>query len=71
MPSEASIYRCLKRHNLIELRRRRKRRDEFRPWERDRPIQLWQMDVMGGVLLDDGTDVKVVTTAASASRLDW
>lgn len=29
-PSRSSIYRCLKGHGLIELRRRRKRRDEFR-----------------------------------------
>jgi transposase len=48
VPSCSSIYRCLKRHNLIELRRRRKRRDEFRRWERDRPMELWQMDVMTG-----------------------
>jgi transposase len=54
LPGRSSIYRCLKRHNLIELRRRKKRRDEFRRWERDRPMQLWQMDVMSGVLLDDG-----------------
>lgn len=51
MPSRSSIYRCLKRHGLIELRRRKKRRDEFRRWERERPMQLWQLDVMGGVLL--------------------
>jgi len=68
MPSVASIYRCLKRHNLIELRRRKKRRDEFRRWERDRPMQLWQMDVMGGVLLDDGTDLKIVTGVDDHSR---
>ena len=46
---------------MIELRRRRKRRDEFRRWERDRPMQLWQLDVMGGVQLDDGTELEVVT----------
>jgi hypothetical protein len=40
------VYRCLKRHNLIELRRSKKRRDAFRRSERDRPMQLWQMDVM-------------------------
>jgi transposase InsO family protein len=68
LPSRSSIYRCLKRHNLIELRRRKKRRDEFRRWERDRPMQLWQMDVMGGVLLDDGTDLKVVTGIDDHSR---
>jgi transposase InsO family protein len=68
VPSRSAIYRCLKRHQLIELRRRRKRRDEFRRWERDRPMQLWQMDVMGGVMLDDGSDLKVVTGVDDHSR---
>ena len=68
VPSCSSIYRCLKRHHLIELRRRRKRRDEFRRWERDRPMQLWQMDVMGGVFLADGTELKVVTGIDDHSR---
>ena len=72
-PSRSSIYRCLKRHQLIELRRRRrKRREEFRRWERERPMELWQMDVMAGVLLDDGSRAQAghrrsTTTAASAS----
>ena len=68
LPGRSSIYRCLKRHNLVELRRRKKRRDEFRRWERDRPMQLWQMDVMGGVMLDDGTDLKIVTGIDDHSR---
>ncbi len=67
-PSRSSIYRCLRRHGLIELRRRRKRREEYRRWERDRPMQLWQMDVMGGVLLEDGTELKVVTGIDDHSR---
>jgi hypothetical protein len=46
---------------LIELRRRRRRRDEFRRWQRERPMQLWQMDVMGGVALEDDSELKVVT----------
>jgi transposase InsO family protein len=68
VPGRSSIYRCLKRHGLIELRRRRKRRDEFRRWERERPMQLWQMDVMGGVELEDGTELKVVTGVDDHSR---
>jgi transposase InsO family protein len=68
VPSRSSIYRCLKRHALIELRRRRKRREEFRRWQRDRPMQLWQMDVMGGVLLQDDTELKVVTGVDDHSR---
>ena len=68
VPGRSSIYRCLKRHALIELRRRRKRRSEFRRFERDRPMQLWQMDVMGGVQLQDGTELKVVTGIDDHSR---
>lgn len=33
VPSRSAIYRCLRRHQLIELRRRRKRREEFRRWK--------------------------------------
>jgi transposase InsO family protein len=68
IPGRSSIYRCLRRHGLIELRRRRRRRDEFRRWERERPMQLWQMDVMGGVDLDDGTELKIVTGVDDHSR---
>jgi transposase InsO family protein len=68
VPGRSSIYRCLRRHGLIELRRRRKRRDEFRRFERERPMQLWQMDVMGGVELEDGTELKVVTGVDDHSR---
>ena len=68
VPSRSAVYRCLRRHGLIELRRRRKRREEFRRWERERPMQLWQMDVMGGVMLDDDTELKVVTGVDDHSR---
>ena len=33
----------------------------FKGWERGRPVGLWQMDVVGGVLLEDGTECKVLT----------
>ncbi len=68
VPSRSAIYRCLVRHRLIELRRRRKRREEFRRWERERPMELWQMDVMSGVLLADGTELKLVTGLDDHSR---
>jgi hypothetical protein len=61
VPSRSSIYWCLKRHGLIDLRRRRKCREDFGRWERDRLMQLWQIDVMGGVMLEDGAELKVVT----------
>ena len=31
-------------------------------------MQLWQMDVVGGVLLDDGTELKVLTGVDDHSR---
>jgi transposase InsO family protein len=67
-PSRSSIYRCLVRHQLIELRRRRKRREEFRRWERERPMDLWQMDVMAGVPLEGGAELKLVTGIDDHSR---
>ena len=33
----------------------------YKRWERGRPMELWQLDVVGGVLLADGTECKVVT----------
>ena len=61
VPSRSGIYRCRKRHGLIDLQRRRKRREDVGRWERDRLMQLWQIEVMGGVMLEDGAELKVVT----------
>jgi transposase InsO family protein len=69
MPSRSSVYRCLKRHSLIELRPSKRGRNDFRRWERKRPMELWQMDVMGGVFLEDGSELKVVTGIDDHSRL--
>ena len=66
---------CIKRHGLVELRQRQKRRDEFHRWERDRPMQLWQMDVMGGVRWTTAPSSRwspgSMTTAASAWPPAW
>ena len=52
VPSLSAIYRSLVRHRLIEPKERRKRVPTYKRWERGRPMELWQMDVVGGVLLD-------------------
>jgi transposase InsO family protein len=67
-PSRSSIYRCLVRHRLIDPKPRRRRTAEYKRWERSRPMELWQMDVMGGVLVDDGTECKVITGVDDHSR---
>ncbi len=68
VPSRAAIGRALARLGLIRAGRRRGRRREYRRWERGRPMELWQLDVMGGVLLDGGGELKAVTAIDDHSR---
>ena len=67
-PSRASVYRALRRNHLIETNRRRQRKRAFRRFQRARPMELWQLDVTGGVLLHDGSELKVVTGVDDHSR---
>jgi transposase InsO family protein len=68
LPGRSSVYRALVRHGLVEARKRRRRREDYRRWERGRAMELWQMDVMGRVHLADGVEVKVVTGLDDHSR---
>jgi transposase InsO family protein len=68
LPGRSAVYRALVRHGLVEARRRRRRREDYRRWERPRAMDLWQMDVMGRVFLADGTEVKIVTGIDDHSR---
>ena len=55
VPSESAVYRALVRLNLIDPPARRRRDRKWKRWERGAPMELWQMDVVGGFLLADGT----------------
>lgn len=73
VPSRMTVYRILVRHGLIEPGVRRRKRSEYKRWQRDRPMQLWQMDIVGGVMLVDPvtgelTEAKVVTGVDDHSR---
>ncbi|MEV4418009.1 IS481 family transposase [Catellatospora sp. NPDC049609] len=67
-PSRATVYRILRRNNLVPAVPRKRRREDYRRWERSEPMELWQMDIVGGVLLTDGTEAKVVTGVDDHSR---
>jgi transposase InsO family protein len=67
-PSRSAIYRCLVRHHLIQPKPRRRRRDDYKRWERSRAMELWQVDVLGGVQLTNGIAVSVVTGIDDHSR---
>ena len=67
-PSRSAIYRCLVRHRLIDPKKRRRRREDYKRWERARSMELWQIDVMGSVFLTSGIGVSVVTGIDDHSR---
>jgi transposase InsO family protein len=66
--SKSAVYRCLLRAGLIEPDSRRRRRREWKRWERGVPNELWQMDVVGGFLLSDGSQAKALTGIDDHSR---
>jgi transposase InsO family protein len=68
LPGRSAVYRALVRHGLVQVRRRRRRREDYRRWERPRAMDLWQMDVMGRVFLAGGAEVKIVTGIDDHSR---
>jgi len=68
LPSHSGLYRALVRHHRIEPKETRKRLPTYKRWERGRPNELWQMDIVGGILLDDGTECKVLTGVDDHSR---
>jgi Homeodomain-like domain len=68
VPGRTSIYRALVRNGLVVSGRRKRRRADYRRWERARPMELWQMDVVGGFHLADGTELKAVSGIDDSSR---
>jgi len=67
-PSKSSVYRCLVRAGVIESDKRHRRKEIWKRWERGGPMELWQMDVVGGFLLADGTSAKALTGIDDHSR---
>ncbi len=68
VPSESAVYRCLVRFGVIEPAARRRRDQTWKRWERSAPNELWQMDVVGGFLIADGTTAKALTGIDDHSR---
>jgi transposase InsO family protein len=68
VPSRMSAYRALVRHGLIAPGARKRRKDIYQRWEREAPMALWQIDIMGGAFLADGTEAKIVTGVDDHSR---
>jgi transposase InsO family protein len=68
LPSESAVYRSLVRAGVIEPRRRQRRQERFKRWERAAPMDLWQLDLVGGFHLADGSTAKALTGIDDHSR---
>jgi transposase InsO family protein len=69
-PSRSTVARILLRNGLVEPRTRRRKRSDYIRWERAEPMALWQLDIVGGLMLVDGTECKIVTGVDDCSRFN-
>ena len=63
------MYRALVRAEMIDPNLRDRRSRKWKRWERAAPMELWQMDVVGGFALADGTSAKALTGIDDHSRM--
>ena len=68
LPGRTSVERCLVRHGLVTPQARKRKRADYKRWERSRSMELWQMDIVGGVRLADGSEAKIVSGIDDHSR---
>ena len=68
VPGRSSIYRCLVRHRLITPEARKRKRSDYIRWERSKAMELWQMDIVGGVKIRDAPEAKIVSGIDDHSR---
>jgi hypothetical protein len=52
----------------VPARKPKRRRQDYKRWQREEPMQLWQLDVTGSVFLADGTELKLVSGIDDHSR---
>src|ERR1700756_3650791 len=69
VPSESAAYRALVRAAMIDPGARDRRSRKWKRWERGAPMELWQMDIVGGFPLADGTSAKALTGIDDHSRM--
>jgi len=67
VPSRATVHRALVRNGLVEPQQQRHKR-KYRRWQRETPMHLWQIDIVGGIYLADGRECKMVTGIDDHSR---
>ncbi|MGY2093483.1 IS481 family transposase [Nocardia gipuzkoensis] len=66
-PSRATVHRVLVRNGLVRRQEQQHRR-KYKRWQREAPMHLWQLDLVGGVFLKDGRECKMLTGIDDHSR---
>jgi transposase-like protein len=66
-PSRATVHRVLARNGMVVVQEQQHAR-KYRRWQREAPMQLWQLDLVGGVRLSDGRECKLLTGVDDHSR---
>ncbi|MFF0415593.1 integrase core domain-containing protein [Kitasatospora sp. NPDC004745] len=66
-PSRATVHRALYRNGLVRPQEQQHRRKNKR-WQRETPMHLWQLDLVGGIYLADGRECKMLTGIDDHSR---
>jgi transposase InsO family protein len=66
-PSHATVHRVLVRNGLVREQEQQRKR-KYKRWQREAPMHLWQLDLMGGVFLTDGRECKMLTAIDDHSR---
>jgi transposase InsO family protein len=66
-PSRATVHRVLVRNGLVRRQEQQHRR-KYKRWQREAPMHLWQLDLVGGIFLVDGRECKMLTGIDDHSR---
>ncbi|WP_327007063.1 IS481 family transposase [Dactylosporangium sp. NBC_01737] len=67
VPSQATVHRALVRNGLVQAEEQHHPR-KYKRWQRETPMHLWQLDLVGGLYLADGREFKLLTGIDDHSR---
>jgi transposase len=67
VPGRATVHRALSRNGLVAPQEQQHKR-KYRRWQREAPMALWQVDIVGGIFLAGGREAKLVTGIDDHSR---
>ena len=66
-PSRATVHRVLERNGMVVPQVQRHKR-KYKRWQRETPMALWQLDLVGGIYLADGRECKLLSGIDDHSR---